>query len=293
MLSYRHAFHAGNHADVLKHLTLFLTLSYLQQKPTPLQIIDTHAGRGLYRLSTPEALKKAEFADGIGRLWRLREAKAPMPEGIEPWLDALGAFQAKAALSVYPGSPAQIKSRLRPEDKFIAIERHPNEIKNLRECLGRPGRSNRQIRVIEGDGFAALKGLLPPPSRRGLTLIDPPYERGEEYRAAADAAEDAIKRFPTGVLLLWYPRIARLESRDLERRLKKRLTAPWLAATLDVAPPPKDGYGLYGSGLFVVNPPWMLEAQLRQALPFLAQTLQLSADAPARTPFSLECSPAA
>jgi 23S rRNA (adenine2030-N6)-methyltransferase len=197
----------------------------------------------------------------------------------------LAAWQKGAGLDSYPGSPAQAKKLLRPEDKFIAIEKHPNEIKGLRECMGK---GNRNIRVLEGDGFAALKALLPPPSRRGITLVDPPYERGEEYRAAADALEDAAKRFPTGVCLLWYPRIARLESQALEKRLKSRLPAPWLLATLDVAPPPKDGYGLFGSGVFVLNPPWTLEEKLKEALPFLAKALQLAADAPARQPFSLE-----
>lgn len=266
MFAYRHAFHAGNHADVFKHITLISALDLMQKKETPLWVIDTHAGAGLYALNSPLVRDKAEWPSGIGKLWNLKDTQ---PE-ITRYLDLIRAFNKSGKLTHYPGSPLLIQQLLRPEDRLRAFEMHPSDIGPLQRSLkGLP----RQVKAERKDGFSQLKALLPPPSRRGLILIDPPYELREDYRHVVSALRDGLARFATGVYMIWYPRIARFQVDRLVRQIEGCKPAEMLHATLSVRGPLKDGLGLTGSGLMVINPPYGLEAVLRTALPVLAEKL--------------------
>jgi 23S rRNA (adenine2030-N6)-methyltransferase len=267
MLSYRHAFHAGNHADVLKHLTLIQAISYLAQKPAPLLFVDTHAGAGRYSLAAEEARKLGEYREGIGRLWDLPREK--LPDAVRHYRDAIRILNPDGILRAYPGSPWFMQRHLRPQDRLRLFELHGNECKILAANLRDRG---RQTQIVAGDGLRLLKSLLPPPDRRALVLIDPSYETRADYAAVPEILEDAVKRFATGTYILWHPLIARLESLQLPGRLK-RLAPRWLHATLTVKAPPADGIGLFGSGLFILNPPWTLAPTLTECLPWLAKTL--------------------
>jgi 23S rRNA (adenine2030-N6)-methyltransferase len=273
MLSYRHAFHAGNHADVLKHLILLQILAHLGEKPTPIRVIDTHAGAGRYLLLSEQAEKLGEFRDGIGRLW---SAENP-PPAVADYLAAVRALNPDGRLRHYPGSPWLAAQRLRPEDRLQLFELHSNEVKLLARCFA--GR-NRQIRIVAGDGLVGLPALLPPPSRRGLVLIDPSYETRRDYAAVPEALKAALKRFATGVYAIWYPELARLDARQLPQRLRHAAAgAEWLDVSLRVKAPPADGFGMYGSGMFLVNPPWKLADTLRATLPWLGERLAQGAGA--------------
>jgi 23S rRNA (adenine2030-N6)-methyltransferase len=269
MLSYRHAFHAGNHADVLKHLTLVEMLRYLTQKPAPLMFIDTHAGAGRYSLVSREAQKLREYQEGIARLWQAQDA----PAAVLAYLAAVRELNPSGKLAHYPGSPWLARRFLRPADPLRLFELHGNEARALTQTFAAAGKAaGRAIRIVKGDGLALLKSLLPPPERRALTLIDPSYETRHDYSAVVAVLKDALKRFPTGTYALWYPELARLESRQLPERLK-HLSADWLHASLSVRAPAADGLGMHGSGLVIFNPPWTLADALRQSLPWLAQQL--------------------
>ena len=264
MLSYRHAFHAGNHADVLKHLALIEMLRYLTQKSAPLMVIDTHAGAGRYDLASRETQKLREYREGIGRIWKARDA----PAAVARYLAAARELNPSGELARYPGSPWLARRFLRPADPLRLFELHGNEA----NALARTFRGEKATLVVKGDGFALLKSLLPPPGRRALTLIDPSYETRQDYSAVIAALKDALKRFATGIYALWYPCLARLESRQLPGRLK-RLSGNWLHATLSVRASAADGIGMSGSGLIVFNPPWTLADALRQSLPWLTKRL--------------------
>ncbi|MEO8248145.1 MAG: 23S rRNA (adenine(2030)-N(6))-methyltransferase RlmJ [Burkholderiales bacterium] len=295
MFSYRHAFHAGNHADVLKHVTLVQVLAHLTQKPAPLTVVDTHAGAGLYRLDGDYSAKGGEATDGIFKLFepsRLADADSEATDSIAPairdYLDLVAGFNAPSKLVVYPGSPFVIQRLLRHEarDKLKLFELHPTDAKAL---VGNVAQleAGRQVTVERRDGFEALKGLLPPPARRALVLIDPSYEIKSDYAKVAACLQDSLKRFSTGVYMVWYPLIARIEAHDLPRRLKtlaNQAGKPWLAATLSIGQPAEarqialpgertTGVGLTASGLFIINPPHSLKAALQQALPQLVQRL--------------------
>jgi len=261
MLSYRHAFHAGNHADVLKHSVLVLILEYLLQKDKPFWYIDTHAGAGAYRLSSDEAQKNAEFAGGIGALWEQR------PDALAAYFDAIAALNPQGGLEHYPGSPAFAAHLLRSQDRLRLFEMHPQDQAVLHEHFAR----DRRVQISVGDGFAGLKAVLPPPLRRALVLIDPPYELKEDYQRVIDALIDAQRRFANGVYMVWYPLLSRVEA----QRLPERLTAlglPALRAELQVEEPQGE-FGMYGSGVFVINPPWTLHGQLESWLPLLRDRL--------------------
>lgn len=266
MLSYRHAFHAGNHADVLKHLVLVQVARYLVQKPAPFCYIDTHAGAGCYDLQGESSRKLGEYRDGIGRLWSCSD----LPPAVADYVDQIRCFQGDNELKSYPGSPLLASTLLRPEDRLRLFELHSTEIKHLAANFRDSG---RRIQVNAGDGFAGLKSLLPPPQRRGLILIDPSYETRNDYLNVTKALEDAIKRFATGTYALWYPRLARSESRQLPSKLKSLPAPSWLHVALDVRKAPSDGIGMYGSGMFLINPPWTLAETLKHALPWLTQVL--------------------
>jgi 23S rRNA (adenine2030-N6)-methyltransferase len=268
MLAYRHAFHAGNHADVLKHFVLVQVLRRMAEKDKPYTLIDTHAGAGGYSLEGRYALKHAEFEGGIGRLW----SHDALPEALADYVDLVRQFNGGGALEQYPGSPAFAQMLLRVTDPLHLYELHPTEHRILAAFLG----ARPHTRVLMSDGFAALAKDLPPPSRRGVVLIDPPYERKTDYAKALGAVRTCLERFATGVVLVWLPQVALIEAQQLPRRLVNAAAAApkgWLHARLTVAPAGERGLGLTGSSMFVVNPPHGLHDVLRAVLPFLARAL--------------------
>lgn len=267
MLSYRHAFHAGNHADILKHLILVQLTRYLGQKEKPFWYIDTHAGAGDYALDSTQALKLGEFGNGIGRLWPLRQFPAAAGE----YLAVIRAANVDGRLKIYPGSPQLARATMRADDRLRLFERHSRDVLHLRQALI----GDRRVSIEQADGFAGLKALLPPPTRRALVLIDPSYEEKGDYERVVKALKDGLQRFPTGVFMLWYPQLTRREAHDLPTRLARVPRGNWLQVGLRVCTPAPDGFGMYGSGVMLVNPPWTLAATLRETLPFLVQTLAL------------------
>jgi 23S rRNA (adenine2030-N6)-methyltransferase len=313
MFSYRHAFHAGNHADVLKHITLIAILEHMTAKATALTVIDTHAGAGLYRLDGDYSTTGDEARDGVLKLFgALRgttapaaaAAPTPVPPDSRPkpakslvkesksavqdvapsitrYLDLVASFNRGGSLKVYPGSPFVVNELLRAEarDKLKLFEMHPTDSKALAANIGQL-EAGRQIAVARADGFESLKALLPPPNRRALVLIDPSYELKTDYPKVSACILDSLKRFSTGTYAVWYPVIPRPEAHDLPRRLKTLATQagkPWLQATLAIGQDPTHGPddrpGLTASGMFVINPPHTLKATLQEALPQLLTVL--------------------
>ena len=276
MFSYRHGFHAGNHADVLKHTVFLAVLDYFQQKDAGLWVIDTHAGAGLYDLRGEWANKKEEYLEGIGRLWQGQG----LPPMIARYVKAIEELNTSGELALYPGSPWLALMNLRGQDRLKLFELMNAEFSVLQKNLSQQGHlPPRVLQSQQTDGFAALKALLPPASRRAVTLIDPPYEDKQDYRHVLQAVKEAIKRFPTGTYLIWYPRVNRLEAQQLPRRLGQ-LPVPWLDVEMTVCKPPSDSHGLFGSGMFVINPPFTLEESLRKTMPWLTQ--KLATDSTAR-----------
>ncbi|MGD9965817.1 MAG: 23S rRNA (adenine(2030)-N(6))-methyltransferase RlmJ [Hyphomonadaceae bacterium] len=263
-MNYRHAFHAGNHADVLKHAALLFCLDALKRKPAPFAVLDTHAGRGLYDLAAVEAERSPEWRDGIGKLWNWPEP----PPLVARLLDAVRGFNADGALRTYPGSPALATTNLREGDVMVACELHPEDHATLRRTL--PRKSNVQIHAR--DGWEALGALLPPPQRRGLVLIDPPYEAPDELEHGVRAIGAALKRFGHGGYLWWRPLKSAnaLDAADAE--LRAQGAREMLRADLWIAAPQREGK-LVGSSVCLVNPPFGLREGLQEALPFLADAL--------------------
>jgi len=278
MLSYRHGFHAGNHADALKHTVLVQLLAYLTQKDKPLWFVDTHAGAAAYALDEGYATKNAEYESGIGRLW----AREDLPPAVADYVAQVRAFNPAGALRRYPGSPQLALQLLRQQDRLRMFELHSTESRLLQQYLRDD--APRAI-AYAGDGFAGLQAVLPPPSRRALVLIDPSYEDKGDYRRVLAALRDAQKRFRPGVYAVWYPQVQRRESRQFPEQLKRLQDKDWLHATLTVKKPVAGGLGLHGSGMFILNPPWLLPKALDLALPWLARVLAQDAAAG----FSLEC----
>ncbi len=272
MLSYRHGFHAGNHADALKHAVLVHLLVYLTHKDKPLWYVDTHAGAAGYELDSAWARKKCEFETGIGRLWPRDDA----PSLVAGYLDQVRALNPDGRLRHYPGSAQIAMQLLREQDRLRLFELHSTEGRGLAEHFA--GASPRVI-VQAGDGFDGLRSVLPPPSRRGLVLIDPSYEDKRDYARARATLEDALQRFATGVYALWYPIVQRRESEAFPASLKRLQRKDWLHVALRVKAPAADGYGLHGSGLFIVNPPWDLPRLLAEAMPYLVRVLGQDASA--------------
>ena len=280
MFSYRHAFHAGSHADILKHLTLIHLVEYLQEKPAALTIIDTHAGAGIYSLEDGFASVSKEADGGIFRLLKYKETGNPIPESVQSYLDYILAENTEDQLNTYPGSPFILARLLRPQDRLKLFELHPKEIDILRHNIGELKQS-KQIDIYAENSFNRLKGLLPPPSRRGLVLIDPSYEDKQDYRNLEVAMEEALQRFATGCYAIWYPVLSRRESAVLPDRLKKIAALykrSWLHAELRVENAPGERR-LQASGMFIINPPWTLEKHLAQALPVLTKALGMNAGA--------------
>lgn len=279
MFSYRHAFHAGNHADVLKHVVLLHVLQYVCQKAVPVFYIDTHAGAGMYALHRAEAQKNREFDSGIGRLWK----GDALPAQLERYMGMIRALNPDGVLRYYPGSPYFAGQALRDQDRLRLFEWHTAENGILSDCFNRldkhavaNGRKRtgrgRRIMIERKDGFSALKSQLPPLSRRGVVLIDPSYEDKQDYRRVVSTLTDALRRFADGIYMVWYPVVERPESKRFPGQLRELPAKAWLDAALTVSRPSAGGFGLCGSGLFIINPPWKLEACLNLLLPAL-QTL--------------------
>ncbi|MBP9714423.1 MAG: 23S rRNA (adenine(2030)-N(6))-methyltransferase RlmJ [Sterolibacterium sp.] len=272
MLSYRHAFHAGNHADVLKHAVLTHMLQYMTAKDAPCMYIDSHAGAGVYALDSGYATKLAEYQEGIARLW----TRDDLPALISGYVELVRQLNPDGQLRLYPGSPWFAQTLLREQDKLRLFELHSSDYPLLaRQCPP----DGRRIQIQPSDGLAGLKALLPPPSRRALTLIDPSYEIKNDYRDVISALQEGLRRFATGTYALWYPQLARPESRQLVDKLKALPLRHWLHVSLTVGTPPDRDAGMTGSGLFIINPPWTLAAALEDSLPWLVRALGQSADA--------------
>ncbi len=264
MLSYRHAFHAGNFADVFKHVLLRGALECLVRKPAALLYLDTHAGAGRYALGGRMASRTREADTGAARVL----AESGAPAGVERYLAQIRGMNPPGRLTHYPGSPEIARALLRDDDRMVLCELHPADYAALAALFERRPRTQ----VMARDGLAALKSQLPPLERRGLILIDPPYEQAQEYRLVAQALPQGLKRFATGTYLLWYPRLAGDPAGPMLKRLAGGLSAPTLQLELALGPP-GDRPGMDGCGMLVINPPWGMEASMREALPWLAAHL--------------------
>jgi len=269
MLAYRHAFHAGNHADVLKHTAFVAVLRHMAQKEKGFRIVDTHAGAGGYSLEGHYAQQGGEFEAGIARLWDRSDA----PPAVADYVGLVRQFNGGGKLQQYPGSPALAQLLLRPQDQLRLFEMHPTDHKILASFLGeQPG-----IEVAMKDGFASMKGQLPPTTRRGVVLMDPSYEIKTDYAKVLAALREALTRFPEAVVMVWLPQVRILEAQTLPQRLKATADAQakkgWLLATLTVGTTDEKGYGMFGSQMFVANPPHTLREALQPAMPWLAEVL--------------------
>ncbi|MEH2922137.1 23S rRNA (adenine(2030)-N(6))-methyltransferase RlmJ [Samsonia erythrinae] len=264
MLSYRHSFHAGNHADVLKHTVQSLIITALKEKEKPFLYLDTHAGAGRYQLSGEHAERTGEYLDGIAKIWQ----RDDLPPELEPYMQAVRTYNHNGQLRYYPGSPLIARQLLREQDKIHLTELHPSDFPLLRSEFQKDARA----RVQREDGYQQLKSQLPPLSRRGFVLIDPPYELKTDYQAVVKGIQEGHKRFATGVFALWYPVVLRQHI----KRLLKELEATGIRNILQIelaVLPDSDRHGMTASGMIVINPPWKLAAQMKRVLPWLHQTL--------------------
>jgi 23S rRNA (adenine2030-N6)-methyltransferase len=281
MLSYRHAFHAGNHGDVLKHLVLLGCLDHLANKDKPYLYIDTHAGAGAYTLDSGYAVMNCEWAAGIARLRTFGDSTDSsgaretvlQPSSISRYLKAIEDFTSSEAGNWYPGSPALAARCLRPEDRAVVCELHSSDHALLQERFS----GDRRFKVLKTDGFVQLKALLPPPSRRGLVLIDPSYELAQDYALIISTLKDALARFSTGLYLVWYPLLERQEAKDLPGAMEALASqlgeGGFLRVELRVRSASPGERGMVGSGMMVLNPPWTLAPTMKDCLPTLVAAL--------------------
>jgi 23S rRNA (adenine2030-N6)-methyltransferase len=264
MLSYRHAFHAGNFADVLKHLILLECLNYLKLKDKPFAYFDTHAGPGMYPLDSEFAQKTHEYDSGISKLW----VKESVPEALLAYLECIETVNSSDALTHYPGSPVIAQSLLREQDRLQLCELHNTEFAALEARF----RVDRRAEVWHADGFIRTEKLLPPRERRGLILIDPPYELKEDYERVVDFVISSYRKFAQGVYLIWYPVVERARIKTMEAALKssgiRNIELYELGISADT-----EGRGMSSSGIIVINPPWTLKKRITPALTFLADIL--------------------
>jgi 23S rRNA (adenine2030-N6)-methyltransferase len=267
-MNYRHAFHAGNFADVLKHVMLMMLVEHLKKKPAPFFYLDTHAGRGLYDLSEAQAQRSGEYKGGIGRLLEAPAAALPPEVAAYVALVRASAGRGHSAITAYPGSALIVARLRRPADRLVLAETLPREAEALRAAIGR----QRRVSVIEGDGFAALKAQLPPTENRGLVLIDPPYESDAEFDRVLGGVQLAHQRWPTGTLCVWYPLTSRAGPLRFHRELERSGLRKVLDAHLSVLPADAQ-VGMTGAGLVIVNPPWQLDERLRGLLPVMHRLL--------------------
>ncbi len=282
MFSYRHAFHAGNHADVLKHTVLLAVLRHMSQKETPFTVFDTHAGAGLYRLDGDFAKTSEEAAEGFLKLMA-QAPSTPFAPALQDYVDMVGSFNQKDSHKVYPGSPFIIQQLLRDRDKLKLFEIHPTDSKTLTANIAQL-EVGRQVAILREDGFEGIKKFLPPPSRRAMVFCDPSYEIKNDYGRVVDMVADALVRFATGTYVVWHPIIPRPEAHDLPKKLKtlaNRVGKAWLSTSLTVKSSKltqdSEGEvvrpGLPASGMFVINPPHTLKAALKLALPQMVERL--------------------
>jgi 23S rRNA (adenine2030-N6)-methyltransferase len=269
-MNYRHAFHAGNFADVFKHALMARILAHLAAKETPFRCMDTHAGIGLYDLAADEARRTGEAAEGVGRF--LEAARTPaLEELFKPYIAALRAFNALDG-RFYPGSPLIAQHLLRPTDRLALAELHPDDSRALSRRMTKDAR----VKVSAVDGFAALKSWLPPPERRGVVLIDPPFEQPDDFDRMAEAVAMARGKWATGMVALWYPRKGWRQADRFHRAVAALAIPKTLRLELDVDAA-ADDTRLGGCGLMVVNPPWKLKGEAEAMLPFLARVLKQGA----------------
>lgn len=266
MLSYRHGFHAGNFADVFKHVLLVQLVRALQRKDKPFCLFDTHAGAGRYDLGSATARKNREFADGVGRLWR----QSALSSELDDYLEQVRALNPGGELRWYPGSPRIARDLLRPDDRLVLTELHPSEFPLLKAEFG----GDRQVAVHHADGYTALKAFLPPLERRGLVLMDPAYEFKGEFERLAEAVRLIHHRWETGIVAIWYPILDRQPSLRFQQILRESGVPAILCAELGLYPyegPP----GLHGCGMVIINPPWKLDDTLNRLLPELLRRLRV------------------
>jgi 23S rRNA (adenine2030-N6)-methyltransferase len=271
-MNYRHAFHAGGFADVIKHIVLVRILSHLHEKPAAFRLIDTHAGAGVYDLASDEARRGGEWLTGIARLMQARFSDAAATL-VAPYLDIVRAFNPPGGLQTYPGSPLIARGLLRPQDRLTACEVEPKARKRLIDAL----RHDPQARVVDLDGWMALPAFVPPNERRGLILVDPPYEQKDEFERMAEGFAQAFAKWPTGGYLLWYPVKSRRATDNLARHVAETAAmgaqpGKCLRLEFSVAPRAAEA-GLTSSGLLIVNPPWKLAGELKTILPELEKPL--------------------
>jgi 23S rRNA (adenine2030-N6)-methyltransferase len=271
-MNYRHAFHAGGFADVIKHIVLARILVYLQDKQASFRVIDTHAGAGVYDLTSDEARRGGEWLTGIARVMQARFSETTLPL-LKPYLDIVRAFNPLAELKTYPGSPLIARALLRPQDRLTACEVEPNARKRLIDAL----RRDTQARVVDLDGWLALPAFVPPKERRGLVLIDPPFEAKDEFERLAAGFAQAFAKWPTGSYLLWYPVKSRRATDSLARHVAEVVgtaTPPGECLRLEFSVAPQaTGAALASAGLLVVNPPWTLIGELKAIVPELEKPL--------------------
>ena len=271
-MNYRHAFHAGGFADVIKHIVLVRMLAYLQDKQAAFRVIDTHAGAGVYDLAGEEARRGGEWLTGIARIMQARFSETTMPL-LKPYLDIVRAFNPQSPLKTYPGSPLIARALLRPQDRLTACEVEPKARKRLIAAL----RRDTQARVVDLDGWTALPAFVPPKERRGLVLIDPPFEQKDEFARLTTGFAEAFAKWPTGSYLLWYPVKSRRATDDLARQVAQAIAAgrpPGTCLRLEFSVAPRAAEaGLISAGLLIVNPPWTLMGELKAILPELEKPL--------------------
>ena len=271
-MNYRHAFHAGGFADVVKHIVLVRVLLYLQEKPAAFRVIDTHAGAGLYDLRSEEARRGGEWLTGIARIMQARFSQQAA-QLVTPYLDIVRAFNPQRDLETYPGSPLIARALLRPQDRLTACEVAPVPRRRLIDAL----RRDTQARVVDLDGWVALPAFVPQNERRGLVLIDPPFEAGDEFDRLGASFAAAHVKWPTGIYLLWYPAKGRRATDELARRITQtaasaKPASDCLRLEFSVAPQAA-GAALASAGLLIVNPPWTLRNELKTILPELEKPL--------------------
>ncbi|MDB5500162.1 MAG: hypothetical protein JWR89_64 [Tardiphaga sp.] len=273
-MNYRHAFHAGGFADVIKHLVLVRILTHLREKEAPFRVIDSHAGAGLYDLQGDEATRSGEWTTGIARIMQARFTESTVPL-VEPYLEIVRSFNKPRELKVYPGSPLIARRLMRPQDRMVACEVEPNARKHLISSL----RRDKQARIVDLDGWVGLPAFVPPNERRGVVLIDPPFEKKDEFERMAYGFDEAFAKWATGIYVMWYP----VKSRRATDALAQHVAATVAAAAapgkvlrleFSVAPQTPEG-GLTSTGLLIVNPPWKLAADLKAILPELEKPLGL------------------
>lgn len=271
-MNYRHVYHAGNFADVLKHAVLTRLIVYLRQKEAAFRVLDTHAGTGAYDLSSPQARKTGEYLDGIARLMGPGALSERAGTLLAPYLDAVRALNPDGGITTYPGSPLLTRMLLRKQDRLSAIELHPADYESLRRRFA----GDHQVRVTRLDGWLSLGGHLPPKEKRAIVLVDPPFEAAGEFDRLVDGLARAHRRFAAGVYCLWYPRKAGAPIDAFHRRLQATGIRRMLFCELDVRRP-EAVEGLSGSGLVVVNPPFTLEEDLKTLLPELTRLMRQDA----------------